>query len=768
MFSAHQNTKRRFTAIITALLLGLLSAVGLAAPAQADVIDNAITGITLQTTGDLHDNSVVNFACTWAVPPGSQPGDTFTMQLPPELAWSGATTFSLTAPDGVTPVAEAEVSNTGLVTFTLTDYMLTHTSASGHCHFTTRYQATGPGEHELSFDVGSDVIRVPVTEGSECQTNCGTKVAKKLGWWIDKATQDRMQFAIRAPATQGASTNTVTFTDDPGPGYDLDCQSLRSVVSPTTSSDGAVTAPFIGAYVAANTPPFAGGQALPAPSVTCTTTGLTVSWTSVPEAMYSEVRIQALVTDPSLTEYVNSGVVTMNGVDNEVGTTIKHDKPGGGGQGPAIHLEKWSTNDGGPATTDGTDFPGDFDTAPGAVLVAGEPTPITFTITNTGDEDLVNIEVADATTDGPAITGISCDFSALGGPSSGTTWPQGPFKPGDSFSCTGTVPAMADDLSHADEATVSGVGVATGSTVTSQDQWHGHTPPAPIKAQPQLSTTTSKAVAVPGATLRDRVTGSGFDATYSGAGAATLHGPFSSRRAARCTAANAVGTVAFTPRNGTVRTPGITITKPGYYTWVASTTADEHHLGATHACGLKSETSLVRKPPVVQVPNIESGFSGTLKAPRARTVRSLPTRLRFRGIGVNAAVTTTRIVRNQMALPANTHRLARLDRTATPGDAIGTAVIAGHVSNDHNVPGALWSLRKARVGQVVRYRGSDGVTHSYRVTGHRLYRRGHLPRQVFTTTGAPRLALVTCARIKVTRDGHFHYTRNLVVLAKPI
>ncbi|CUR54831.1 exported hypothetical protein [metagenome] len=764
----HHPIRVRVTRLLTgavALVLATLTTLALASPAQADVIDNAITGVTLETTGDLHDNSRVDFSCTWAVPDGSQPGDTFTLQLPPELAWSGATSFALTAPDGVTPVALASVSSSGLVTFTLTDYMLTHASASGDCHFTTRYIATGAGEHVLEFDVGSGVVRVPVTEGTPCQTNCGTKVAKKVGWWVDRDAQDRMQFAIRAPATTGGSTNSITFIDNPGAGYDLDCVTLRSFVSPTTAADGAVIAPFIGAYRAGATPPYAPGQQLVAPAVTCSASGLTLDWTGVPAGMYSEVRIQAVVTDPSLGEYTNSGIVRMNGVDHEVGTIIKHDEPGGGGQGPAIHLEKWSTAEGGPATTDGSDFPGDHDSAPGADLVPGEPTSITFTITNTGDEDLTDLQVTDATTDGPAITAISCDFSPLGGPSSGTTWPAGPFHPGDSFTCTGTVPAMPADDTHSDEATVTGIGAVTGTTVTSHDPWHGHTPP---KAEPQLSTTTSTAVARPGVTLHDQVTGRGFESSYSGTGQATLYGPFSRRGDARCTAATAVGTVAFTPRNGTVRTPGIRVSEPGHYTWVARSSADELHRAATHRCGLASESTVVRKTPIVDVPNVESGFSGTLHRAAARTSRVLPARLRFRGIGLDAAVSATRIVRHQMVLPANTQRLAILSRTATPGDAIGTTVIAGHVSNRHNSPGALWSLRKAKVGQVIGYRGGDGITHRYQVTGHRLYRRGQLPRSVFATTGAPRLALITCARIKVSAAGHFHYTRNLVVFAKQL
>ena len=605
MFSAQRRSRRGFTALVTALLLGLISVVGLPSAAQADVIDNAITSIKLTTTGDVWDGERIQFSCTWSVPVGSQPGDTFTMQLPDELRWQGATTFPLMAPDGVTPVAQGVVSATGSVTFTLTDYMLDHSSASGTCAFTTLYQATGPGDHDLIFDVGTGVITIPVTEGERCQVDCGVRRATKRGWLVDGGT--KLQFVILAPATSSDAT-TVKFTDNPSPGYDLDCGTLTSSVAATTDDGGSLTAPFAGRYDARTSPPYATGQSLAAPAITCSATGLTVTWTGVPIDMYSEVRIRADVTDPTLKEYTNTGVVTMNGRDQSDGVIIKNPTPTGDGAGPAIHLEKWSTDDGGPATTDGSDFPGDYDTAPGADLVVGEPTAITFTITNTGDEDLVDVQVTDATMDGPAITGISCDFSALGGPATGTTWAEGPFKPGDSFTCTGTVPAMAADDLHADEATVTGVGTATGTTVTSHDQWHGHTPP---KLQPRLSTTTSKAVAKPGVTLRDAVTGRGFASSYTGAGAATLYGPFTSRGASRCTAAHAVGTVAFAPRNGTVRTPGIMITEPGHYTWVASTTADERHLAATHRCGMASESSLVRKTPLPRAPNVDSGFSGT-------------------------------------------------------------------------------------------------------------------------------------------------------------
>ena len=59
---------------------------------------------------------------------------------------------------------------------------------------------------------------------------------------------------------------------------------------------------------------------------------------------------------------------------------------------------------------------GAFDTAPGKSLPVNTPTPITMTIRNTGTEPLVNVHVSDLTTSGPALTNLTCNFAALGGP----------------------------------------------------------------------------------------------------------------------------------------------------------------------------------------------------------------------------------------------------------------------------------------------------------------------------------------------------------------
>ncbi|MDR1512283.1 MAG: hypothetical protein LBS56_02190, partial [Propionibacteriaceae bacterium] len=130
-------------------------------------------------------------------------------------------------------------------------------------------------------------------------------------------------------------------------------------------------------------------------------------------------------------------------------------------------------------------YTGDRDTAPGQELQAKTTVPIRFLVTNTGDEALLDVAVTDRTTAGTGeVQGLTCDFDALGGPSSGTEW-VGPFLPGASFECSGSLPALGYDASHTDVATTEGTGVLTGTTVTSSDPWNGHVPD--VAPQPDLT-----------------------------------------------------------------------------------------------------------------------------------------------------------------------------------------------------------------------------------------------------------------------------------------
>lgn len=151
---------RRGLGALAAVLVVACAALLGAGTARADTIDGAITSITTTATSTAQW-ARVDLGCTWAVPDGSAPGDTFTLQLPPQLRWFGSTDFALTAPDGEA-VAHAHADATGLVVFTLTDYALTHPAdLHGSCRFSTQYVARTTDETvHLEFEVGDEVIRV--------------------------------------------------------------------------------------------------------------------------------------------------------------------------------------------------------------------------------------------------------------------------------------------------------------------------------------------------------------------------------------------------------------------------------------------------------------------------------------------------------------------------------------------------------------------------------------------------------------------------------
>jgi hypothetical protein len=104
---------------------------------------------------------------------------------------------------------------------------------------------------------------------------------------------------------------------------------------------------------------------------------------------------------------------------------------------------------------------------------------------------------------------------------------------------------------------------------------------------------------------------------------------------------------------------------------------------------------------------------------------------------------------------------------ARPGDALGTAVLVGHVSDDRDRPGVLGRVRGVRRGALVVVQDASGRRHRYRVTAVRSYAKAALPRSVFSQHGPHRLVLLTCSHRVTYPGGAFHYARNLVVTARP-
>jgi LPXTG-site transpeptidase (sortase) family protein len=264
------------------------------------------------------------------------------------------------------------------------------------------------------------------------------------------------------------------------------------------------------------------------------------------------------------------------------------------------------------------------------------------------------------------------------------------------------------------------------------------------------------------------MSGAGRVSAGAASGTVELVGPVSSRSAHACASGPVVKRFSFTPRNGSFTTASVKVTKPGVYTWVASTSADSLNKAVSYGCGARTSQTLVHRASYGKV-KIETGFDGV--APGCRFFERLfaTGRVSVKAIGMHALLNTVPLKKGSMVIPGDVRRGGWLSRSAAPGESVGSAVIAGHVSSYHDRPGAFGKLRRARVGQIVKVTGVSGKTTRYRITKIRTAKRSKgFKGRLTSTTSSPKLVLVTCTDEVRYPNGHFHYRKNLIVIATPI
>jgi hypothetical protein len=464
-----RERRRSTVAGLAALAVGALLFGGATAlPASAAELPGVIRDVDITPTNP-RLGTQVQTDIDWCVPNGTQAGDTFSLTLS-EYLRTLPPGFSLNDPANDEVVATAVISTTdpAVVTFTMTEYAETHSNVCG-----TAFIRSG-------FDNGlTPGVTVPFESIANDGTEFSTDVTPRGGDGpvgdVDEAFKfgrlspdqghtdpnDAIQWYVVTPV---GPLSRVVISDDPGAGMNIDCASvdLLQGTRNATNIGGTFTRPVV---------------------ITRTCTADAVSVTVGPIPAGQAVRLGFKIdldeaTGPESHEFANTANVVSTAPNGSVRTdtpsrTLVSSTGGGGGEGdnePSIDIEKWSTADGA--------VPGDFDTEPGKRVEVGTPIPVTMTIRNDGDEPLTDIAVTDSTRSGPELTGLSCDFSALGGPATGTTW-AGPFAIGAAFECTGTVPAMDSGTLHADSATVVGTGQASGTGVTDDDPFNSTTPPVP-------------------------------------------------------------------------------------------------------------------------------------------------------------------------------------------------------------------------------------------------------------------------------------------------
>lgn len=279
-------------------------------------------------------------------------------------------------------------------------------------------------------------------------------------------------------------------------------------------------------------------------------------------------------------------------------------------------------------------------------------------------------------------------------------------------------------------------------------------------AKPAVTTVVSNEVLRPGSKLSDtiRVRGAGKTPLKIDV---ELFGPFASRAAMRCNVRPFWTGEVSVPGDGTYRSPAVTISDVGFYTYREKIAGSATVQAVTTPCGEVSETAL-------GAPAVNTGRGDFEEAARAtQTAGSRPTRLRVADLGINAPVAAIGInlAKGELAVPATISKTGWWRDGASPGDATGSILIGGHVDSARSGAGAFIRLEDARPGMRVQLVSADGTTRTYRVTRVRQMKKASLPTDIWSLKGGNRVNLVTCGGVFDQATGH--YLDNIVVTAVP-
>ncbi len=455
--------------------------------AHAAVIDGAVTEITVTPTNP-RPSDTIRTTIDWCVPDGTQAGDTFTIVMPEQLG-GFPPGFPLTDPSGQLVATATIGGNPVTATFTMTDYAETRIGVCGDAFFESRltasnvanttqtlvYVVNGTTRFERVIEVsgaggprrGQGVKRGEFADPSD---QCRTDTTNCLEWVL---------------TSRVGPYDTVSFVDVAADGLSFSCDSL-SLLYWTVNPDGT--------RGSSSSPGAVGATA----TIDCTSARVSVETGPVPADMLVRLRIPSTPDEPTPAGgrvYPNDASIGHSGpggtTTDEVSVEARSALAGGSAVGIGIDIEKYDT--------DGNDA----DTAGDAVTLPTGETDLVFTITNTSSGALIDVVVTDVVTVGAAtVSGLTCDFSTAGegAPTSGTTW-DGPFPPGAEFDCTATLTGVEPGAAHANVASVTGVGAASGLVVSDDDPYHATrsstavVPPTTTTTTATTTTTTTTATA---------------------------------------------------------------------------------------------------------------------------------------------------------------------------------------------------------------------------------------------------------------------------------
>ncbi|PTL54950.1 hypothetical protein C7Y72_20480 [Paraconexibacter algicola] len=286
------------------------------------------------------------------------------------------------------------------------------------------------------------------------------------------------------------------------------------------------------------------------------------------------------------------------------------------------------------------------------------------------------------------------------------------------------------------------------------------------KAKPEVVTTVSNAVVKPGASIFDTLKVTGLGQTPAKI-TLELFGPFETRGEISCEGTPFWKGTVDVPGDGSFTSEKVKVTKAGFYSYREKIASSPLMSAEQGRCGEEAETSLVAPLILTGRGDPRVASSGRLVTGKAAQSLPKPTHITIRTLGVDTAVRPVTIDTGSgaLAVPKDISKVGWWRDGATPGDATGTTLIAGHVDSAKRGAGAFYPLRSARRGTRIVVRTEDRRERTYRVTGVRTVRKEALPTGIFTRGGPKRLVLVTCGGPFDQQSGH--YRDNVIVTAVP-
>ncbi len=142
-------------------------------------------------------------------------------------------------------------------------------------------------------------------------------------------------------------------------------------------------------------------------------------------------------------------------------------------------------------------------------------------------------------------------------------------------------------------------------------------------------------------------------------------------------------------------------------------------------------------------------------------------RIRILQVGLDAPVEQVGVDdHGDMAIPERVDQVGWYRFGSAPGSRAGSVVLAGHVDSAQQGIGAFRELWSADAGDTVVLDTDSGREFRYRVVSREAFDKAAVPlSDLFSTTGAPRLTLITCGG---AFDSSIRsYDDNIVVTAVP-